>query len=151
LPSSRRWPSSEPSVVLFDGVCNLCSSVVRFIVARDPRARFRFAPIQSDFGASKLHTFGDAVSGPDTIVLIEDDRAYVKSAAALRIARRLTFPWPLLSLLWVLPRPVRDAAYDFVARRRYRWFGRTERCLLPTPELRERFLTVDTPKPAQIR
>lgn len=132
-------------------MCNLCSGAVRFIIARDPHARFRFAPLQSEFAAARLHGSGDGVSGPDTIVLIQNDRVYVKSAAALRIARRLTFPWPLLSLVWVLPGPVRDWAYDVVARRRYRWFGRTESCLVPTPELRERFLAVDTPKPAQIR
>ena len=113
-------------VVLFDGVCNLCNGLVQFIIRRDPHARFQFAAMTS-FAA-------------DTIVLVEDGRRYERSAAVLRIARRLRAPWPVLFALIVVPRPVRDWAYDFVARRRYRWFGRRETCMVPTPELRARFV-----------
>ena len=151
MPSSKRWPSSEPALILFDGVCNLCSSAVRFVIARDPHGRFRFASLQSDAAALRLQPFAGVTASLDTIVLIEGDRLFTRSAAALRIARRLTFPWPLTYLLIAVPPPVRDWAYDFVASRRYRWFGRTDACLLPTPELRDRFLAVDTPKPGQLR
>jgi len=140
LPSSKRWPSSEPGLILFDGVCNFCSGVVRFVIARDPNGRFRFAPLQSDAAAARLQKFAGVSSNLDSIVLIEGDRLFTRSAAALRIARRLRSPWPLAYLLMAVPRPLRDWVYDFVARRRYRWFGRSDTCLVPTPELRDRFL-----------
>jgi predicted DCC family thiol-disulfide oxidoreductase YuxK len=151
LPSSKRWPSSEPGLILFDGVCNLCSAAVRFVIARDPDRRFRFASLQSDAAAARLQPFAAARSNIDSLVLIEGGRLFTRSAAALRIARRLRYPWPLLSVLTVVPRPIRDWVYDMVARRRYRWFGRTTTCWMPTPELQERFLAVDTPKPGQLR
>ena len=151
MRSSKRWPSSEPDLILFDGVCNLCSAAVRFVIARDPDRRFRFASLQSDAAAARLQPFAAASSAIDSVVLIEDGRLFTRSAAALRIARRLRYPWPLLSALIVIPTPIRDWIYDIVAKRRYRWFGRTDACWTPTAELRERFLTVDTPKPGQLR
>jgi predicted DCC family thiol-disulfide oxidoreductase YuxK len=132
LPSSKRWRSNEPPVVLFDDVCRLCNGVVRFIIARDPRKRFRFAPLPP--------------SAADTILLIDDGDVFAKSSAVLRIARQLRFPWPLLYALIVFPRPWRDALYEFVARRRYRWFGKTETCLVPGTDVAERFVTVDSQK-----
>ena len=122
--------------VLFDGVCNLCNGAVRFILARDPAARFRFASLQSDAARRLLGDGGPA----ETIVLLDAGKTYVKSTAALRIARGLRFPWPLLYAFVAVPRPVRDLIYDWVARHRYRWFGKRDTCMLPTPELRERFL-----------
>jgi predicted DCC family thiol-disulfide oxidoreductase YuxK len=119
-------PDPVERVVLFDGVCNLCNGLVQFIIRRDPHARFQFAAMTS-FAA-------------DTIVLVEDGRRYERSAAVLRIARQLRAPWPLLFAFIVVPRPLRDWAYDAVARRRYRWFGRRETCMVPTPELRARFV-----------
>jgi predicted DCC family thiol-disulfide oxidoreductase YuxK len=134
----------ERPVILFDGVCNLCSSSVRFIVERDPAAHFRFASIQSEVGQKLMreHGLAPAVAGsdPTSIVLVADGRAFERSAAALRIARRLRFPWLLLYGFVVVPRFLRDAVYDFVARHRYRWFGKQDACMVPTPELRERFL-----------
>jgi predicted DCC family thiol-disulfide oxidoreductase YuxK len=133
---------SEGAVVLFDGVCNFCSASVRFIVRRDPAARFRFASIQSEAGAELMRAHGLALpdGDPASIVLIEDGRAYERSTAALRIARRLRFPWKLCWAFVVVPRLLRDAVYDFVARHRYRWFGKKDVCMVPTPELRARFL-----------
>lgn len=142
------------AVVLFDGVCNLCNAAVLFIIDRDPRGRFRFAPLQSDYATNLVAALGERLpeqapvpppaSAPlpagDTIVLIEDGRVYQSSDAALRICGHLRGPWPLLSWFLVLPRGFRDWVYDLVARNRYRWFGRTESCRIPTPELRERFL-----------
>lgn len=130
-------------IVLFDGVCNLCSASVRFIVRNDPGARFRFASLQGDTGRRLCADHGveaPAEAAPDSIVLLEDGRALVRSDAALAIAARLRFPWPLLGALRIVPRPLRDWAYRSVARNRYRWFGRTEACMVPTPELRSRFI-----------
>ena len=130
------------AIVLFDGVCNLCSAAVRFVVERDPAAHFRFASLQSEAGrALQLeHGLELAEGDPTSIVLVDDGRVFRRSAAALRIARRLRFPWPLFYAFVVVPRFVRDAAYDFVARHRYRWFGKKDVCMVPTPELRARFL-----------
>jgi predicted DCC family thiol-disulfide oxidoreductase YuxK len=205
-------PRSDRPVVLFDGVCNLCNGVVRFIVARDPAARFRFAPLQwavggaagvateakagasgvpsgrpsgatleatagaeagagagappgAAAGAAGVATeakagasgapsgrpsgaTGEAAAGAaqaaseaaDSIVLVEAGKRYTRSTAALRIARGLRFPWPLLYGLMLAPRPLRDAVYDWVARHRYEWFGKRAACMAPTPEVRGRFL-----------
>lgn len=127
-------------IVLFDGVCNLCSGSVQFLLKRDPEGRFRFAPLQSDVGRSLLAEHGLAVDRLSSVVLIEDGRAWQESAAALRIARHLPGPWKLLRFFAIFPRPLRDLVYRWIARNRYRWFGKTESCWLPTPELRSRFL-----------
>ena len=144
MPSSASCPRSaaagDHAVVLFDGVCNLCNGAVNFIIDRDPDGYFRFAPLQSDV-AEQLLAGTDAADAPlDTIVLVEDGAAYVRSTAALRIARRLSGLWPLLSAFLVVPRPLRDAVYDWIAANRYRWFGRREQCRVPTPGLKDRFL-----------
>ena len=128
------------SIVLFDGVCNLCNGVVRFVIARDPAGRFRFAPLQAETAQPLIRAAGGLHGASDSIVLIEGDRLYTRSSAALRIARHLSFAWPLLYVLMAVPRPLRDWGYDVVARRRYRWFGRRDACMVPTPELRARFL-----------
>ncbi len=128
-------------LVLFDGVCNLCNGAVRFIIKRDRHARFRFAALQSDAARMLLASIGvDASTLPDSVILVEDGAVFTRSAAALRIARRLRFPWPLTFGLIIVPRPLRDWLYDAVARRRYRWFGRREACMLPDESLRARFL-----------
>lgn len=128
------------SVVLIDGVCHLCQGVVRFIIPRDPEARFLFASLQSEAAQALLPADG-LTSGPlSTVVLLENGVQYTQSAAVLRIARRLRFPWPLAYLFIAVPRIVRDALYRYVARNRYRWFGKDEQCMLPTPEIRDRFL-----------
>jgi predicted DCC family thiol-disulfide oxidoreductase YuxK len=123
-------------IVLFDGVCNLCNGAVRFILARDPAWRFRFASLQSDAARQRLQ--GEVPA--ETMILIEAGKQYTKSAAALRIARRLRFPWPFLYAFVVIPRPLRDIVYDWVARHRYAWFGKRDTCMVPTPQMRGRFL-----------
>jgi predicted DCC family thiol-disulfide oxidoreductase YuxK len=128
--------NADQSIVLFDGVCNLCNGLVQFILPRDPAGRFRFASLQSD--AARRLLKGDAPV--ETIVLIEEGKTYVKSAAALRIARRLRFPWPLLYALTVVPRGLRDIVYDWVARHRYVWFGKRDVCMVPSPQWRGRFM-----------
>lgn len=135
-------PDERPrgAIVLFDGVCNFCSASVGFIVRRDPRGRFRFAALQSPAGQALLERHGLTADADETFVLIEGDRAYTRSTAVLRVARGLRVPWPLLFGLIVVPPFLRDFAYGWFARRRYRWFGRREQCMTPTEELRERFL-----------
>ena len=128
------------SLVLFDGVCNLCNGFVQFVIAHDPHGRFHFGALQSAAGQRTLALHDVAQPLPESVVLVEDGRLFTRSTAAIRIARRLTFPWRLAGLLLVIPRPLRDWIYDFVARRRYRWFGERDRCMIPTPEIRSRFI-----------
>lgn len=132
--------TSDPAIVLFDGVCNLCNASVRFILRRDPHGRFRFAALQSDSGRRLLAEHGLPADALSTVVVVADGRVYTRSDAALRIARGLAGGWPALGALRVVPRFLRDAAYRAVAASRYRVFGRRDECMLPTPELRARFL-----------
>lgn len=127
-------------VVLFDGVCNLCNGSVQFILKRDPQGRFRFASLQSEAGRSLMAKHRLDPDVLSSVVLLEDGRVWQESSAALRIARHLPGGWKLLRVFAVIPRPIRDAVYRWIARNRYRWFGKTETCWLPTPELRGRFL-----------
>ena len=128
------------AVVLFDGVCNFCNASVRFIARRDARGYFHFAPLESDAGQQLLSEWGLNGTAIDSVVLVEGGRASVKSTAALRIARRLSGLWPLVVVFLIVPRFLRDAVYDVIARNRYRWFGRSEQCMVPSAELRARFL-----------
>jgi predicted DCC family thiol-disulfide oxidoreductase YuxK len=134
--------SGEHPVVLFDGVCNICSRTVNFIIDRDPKGKFRFASLQSEAGRRILEGFGNTVSpgDPETIVVIDRSHVYQRSGALLRVARHMRGAWPLLTALLVVPRPVRDALYRWAAARRYRWFGKSDTCRVPTQELRARFL-----------
>jgi predicted DCC family thiol-disulfide oxidoreductase YuxK len=139
MADGPRDAASGP-IILFDGHCNLCSGWVRFVLAREGRTSFRFASLQSAAGARLLAAHG-LPADLQTVVLIEEGRAFDRSTAVARMLRRLRSPWPALGLLIrLLPRPLRDRAYGMVARNRYRWFGRQEACLLPTPAQRERFL-----------
>ena len=125
------------ATVLFDGVCNLCNASVNFIIDRDPRAYFQFAPLQSE--AAKA--LGESVTGdPDSIVLIEGGKRYEQSSAALRIARKMSGAWPLLFAFVVVPPFIRNVAYRYIARNRYKWFGKADACRMPSPELKARFL-----------
>jgi predicted DCC family thiol-disulfide oxidoreductase YuxK len=127
-------------IVLFDGVCNLCNGSVQFLIRRDPGARFRFASLQSPAGERLRDELGIDRRAVDSVILVEDGRWYKESDAALRIARGLGGLWKALGILRLIPRPLRDGLYRLIARNRYRWFGKTEACWLPTPELRGRFL-----------
>jgi predicted DCC family thiol-disulfide oxidoreductase YuxK len=135
--------TQSSTTILFDGVCNLCSGVVRFVIARDPHAHFRFAALQSDAARRACAEVGatpPAAVDPDTIIVIVNGRALERSDAALAIASRLPFPWPMFGVFRILPRALRDWLYRFVAKNRYRWFGKSDTCMMPTPELRARFL-----------
>ncbi len=135
-----RPPTSYGSpVLLYDGDCALCNRSVQFILDRDSRGAIHFASLASPVGRELLARHGVA-PGLDSVVFVEDGRAYTRSAAVLRIVRRLGGAWPLLSIGALVPRFLRDRLYDFVAARRYRWFGRAEACRLLTPDVRHRFL-----------
>jgi predicted DCC family thiol-disulfide oxidoreductase YuxK len=127
------------SVVLFDGVCNLCNASVRFVIKRDRAARFKFASLQSPYAASLFRRMNFHSEGVDSIVLFENGKFFVRSTAALNIARHLSGLWPLLYAFIIVPPFIRDAVYDFVARNRYRWFGKKEFCEVPAPGMKERF------------
>lgn len=128
-------------LILFDGVCNLCTHSVQFVIQRDAKQQFRFASIQSDLGQKVLQQYGLSTTKINTVVLLNNNQIYTHSTAALHIAQHLGGLWQLASLaLWV-PAPLRDMVYTFVAQNRYRWFGKQESCWLPTPELKNRFLS----------
>lgn len=128
-------------VILFDGVCNLCNASVQFIIKRDPAEKFRFASLQSSYAKSLLAPLGlDPEKELFSIILVEQGRLYRRSDAALRIARQLTGLWPIVYALKIIPRFVRDSVYNWIARNRYRFFGKKDECMIPTPSLKMRFL-----------
>lgn len=129
-------------ILLFDGVCNLCNSSVQFVIRNDRRGRVRFAALQSEVGRQLLERHRIDPAKTDSLVLVTEDHAYVRSDAALRLARYLDGPYRHLTILRVVPRWLRDGVYRWVARNRYRWFGKQDHCMMPTPELRARFLDV---------
>jgi predicted DCC family thiol-disulfide oxidoreductase YuxK len=133
-------PTDEHPIILYDGVCVLCSRIVRFVIQHDGTARFRFASVQSEPGQQLLARFGLPLDGWDSFVLVEGGTVYLKSTAFLRIVRRLSGRWPVLALGRFLPGGLRDWLYDRIARNRFRLFGRRETCMVPTPEVRARFL-----------
>ena len=134
---------AESPILLFDGVCNLCSSAVHFILERELSPTLRFCALQSDKGRALLqaHDMMHVIANkdPDSLVLIEDGKAYERSNAALRIAKYLRAPWRYGAVLLYVPRLLRDLVYRFIAHNRYRFFGKTDSCLVPTRELRARF------------
>ena len=127
-------------LILFDGICNLCNGFMVFVSQRDPKSKFTLAWIQSEPGKRILKELNMPTEEYDTIVYLENGIASFKSTAFLKIVRQLKFPWPLLWLGVIIPRFLRNWIYDLVARNRYRVFGKKDRCLLPTGDLKERFL-----------
>ncbi|MFC3882200.1 thiol-disulfide oxidoreductase DCC family protein [Bacillus songklensis] len=128
-------------IVLFDGVCNFCDGAVQFIIKRDPEGILSFASLQSEPGQdllTKLHLSADTFN---SMVYVEGTRFYTKSTAALKIARQLSGLWPLLYGFILVPKPMRDAVYDLIAKNRYKWFGQKEECMIPGPDIRKRFLS----------
>jgi predicted DCC family thiol-disulfide oxidoreductase YuxK len=127
-------------VILFDGVCNLCSSTVQFIIKRDKKNRFLFASLQSEFGESLLRRFNLSTTNFKSFLLYKDGQLYTKSTGALMVVRHLSGAWGLLYSLILVPRFLRNAVYDFVAGNRYKWFGKKEACWVPSPALKAKFL-----------
>ena len=127
-------------VILFDGVCNLCNGAVQFIIKRDPNGVFRFASLQSDAGQDILKRHDLPTEDFDTMVVVDGDEVLTRSTAALHILRRLGGVWWIAYAFIIVPRYLRDAVYAIVVKNRYRWFGQREECMVPTPDLKSRFL-----------
>lgn len=131
---------SKTNIVLFDGKCNLCNNTVQFIIRKDPESKFRFSSLQSESAQLLLGQLGLPHDSFDSIVYITEDAFYIKSTAVLRILRGLSGGLRHLYILIIIPRFIRDVVYDFIAERRYKWYGVRESCMIPTPELQKRFL-----------
>lgn len=132
--------SSNKKIILFDGVCNLCNNSVTFIIKRDKKDVFRYAALQSDVGKELTEKYQINTSKVDSIILIDGTKARVKSSAALTIAKDLSGAYPLLYGLMIFPVFIRNFFYDIIARNRYKWFGKKDSCMIPTPELKSKFL-----------
>ena len=133
--------TKEHNIILFDGVCNLCSRAVQFIIKRDKKDRYRFAALQSDTGKRLTSERNIDTQKIDSIILIEPGKAYyIKAAAALRIGAQFGGLWRVLGIFEWVPLVISNWVYDRVAKNRYRWFGRKEHCMIPSPELKEKFL-----------
>lgn len=128
------------NIVLFDGVCNLCNGGVQFIIKRDKKNIFKFAALQSDFGQSQLSKYQLNTDNFDSFILIEEDKIYQKSTAALKIARKLKRGLQIFYVFIIIPAFIRDWFYDRIAKNRYRIFGKRASCMIPTPELKAKFL-----------
>ncbi len=132
--------AKQSEIILFDGVCNLCSGSVQFIIQRDPSARYKFASLQSAFGQAFLQEQRLSTADFHSLIVIEQDRYLQRSDAALEIARHLSGLWPIFYAFKIFPRFLRDPVYNWISRNRYTWFGKKESCWLPTPDLKSRFL-----------
>ena len=126
-------------IILFDGECNFCDSSVQFILRREKGALYTFAALQSKAGQALLKKYRVPLT-IDSLVLLDGNRCFYKSSAALRISKNLKGGWPLLSCLLIVPKPLRDYIYNIVAKNRYKWFGKKDSCTVPPPEIKKRFL-----------
>jgi predicted DCC family thiol-disulfide oxidoreductase YuxK len=127
-------------IILFDGVCNFCNGAINFILRQDKQGVFRFAPLQSEKGQQLLRQYGLPQHSFDSVILIDEGKVYKSSSAGLRLYNKLPWYWKWTQFFWIVPRFVRDAVYDAIARNRYRWFGKKDQCMVPTPEIKSRFL-----------
>lgn len=131
----------EKSIVLFDGICNLCNTSINRVLRNDPKDRFRFAPLQSDYAKNLLKSYSTPIDQLSSVVLIENGKIYQRSTAALRIAKQMGAAYPLLYTFIIVPAFLRDLVYDYIARNRYRWWGKRESCMISTVEVQQKFLT----------
>lgn len=131
---------NHSSIILFDGICNLCNGAVQYVIKHDPHQQFIFASLQSDSGQKLLQQYHLAQTNYDSFILIQDNTVFTKSTAALLVAKKLTGLVQLLGKLIIVPAVVRDAVYNVIARNRYKWFGKKNTCMIPTPALQSRFL-----------
>lgn len=131
----------EPAIILFDGVCNLCNSSVDFVIKHDKKNRFLFTSLQSEAGKNILKKYSLPADDLTSFVLVQEGKAYTKSTAALKVLKQLSSFVSIFYLFMVLPKFIRDAMYNRLADNRYKWFGKKEECMIPTPELKARFLS----------
>ena len=132
--------SKKEAIILFDGVCNLCNSSVQFVLQHDNKNQFLFASLQSDAARKLLLQFNYENEEMMSIVLIEDDKIYDKSTAALKIGKKLHPPWNFLYSFIIIPKALRDVVYDVIAKNRYRWFGRRDKCIINKGKYKNRFI-----------
>ncbi len=132
--------SEKKQIILFDGVCNLCNGSVQFIIKRDKKSNFRFAPLQGETAKKLLQNSAFSTSALESILLVDGDKIYHRSTAALKIAKQLNGLWPLLYAFIILPKMLRDSVYNYIGKNRYKWFGKQESCMMPTPETKALFL-----------
>lgn len=134
--------TNDKELILFDGVCNLCNSSVLYVIKRDKKDTFVFAPLQSKIGQTVINEFNIDTEKTDSILLYQpkERKIYQKSNAALRVAKKLSFPTNLLAVFLIIPAFIRDWFYNYVARNRYKWYGKKDACMIPTPELKMKFL-----------
>lgn len=128
------------SIIFFDGVCNLCNSSVDLVMRRDKSGYFKYASLQSEFAKTYLPEFGLDPLDLDSIALVDQGKVYQRSSAALKIAGKMSGAYPLLGIFWIVPTPIRNWVYDWVARNRYKWFGKKDSCRVPTAAERALFL-----------
>lgn len=128
------------AVILFDGICSFCNGAVNFLIEHDSAGYFKFAPLQSEAGEKLAAKFGIDTIQIDSVILIEEEKAYTLSTAALKIAGKLDGIWAWAAVFRIVPRPIRDFFYKTFAKYRYRMFGKQDSCMMPTPEIRARFL-----------
>lgn len=127
-------------VILFDGVCNLCNGFIQFIIKKDKKNKFKFCSLQSEQGQNIIKQNSKDLKNIDSVLLFTNNQIYNKSTAVLKIAKTLGFPYNIIKIISVIPVKLRDRIYDFIAKNRYRWFGKKTSCWIPTSELKEKFL-----------
>lgn len=132
--------NNETHILLFDGVCNLCNSIVQFTIKRDPKGKFKFASLQSESGQALLKKFGLPTDDFDSFVFISGDKLFLKSSAGLHVLKELGGFWKMFYFLIIFPRPLRDFIYNIIAKTRYRIFGKRDTCMVPTDNIKQRFL-----------
>jgi predicted DCC family thiol-disulfide oxidoreductase YuxK len=127
-------------IILFDGVCNFCNSAVNFVIKRDKKAQIHFTTLQSDKGIQLLKQYNLPTDLMSSFVFVENNKAYTQSTAALKVCKYLNYGWPLCYAFIIVPKFIRDGIYNWIARNRYKWFGVRQQCMIPTPEVKARFL-----------
>ena len=132
---------TDHPIILFDGVCNFCNSAVNFTLKRNTKAEIRFAPMQSEAGQKLLQQYNLPADDMESFVFIENGVAYKQSTAALKVCRHLRGLWPMCYVFMIVPKFIRDGIYNWIAKNRYKWFGVKQACMIPTPEVKSRFLT----------
>ncbi|WP_291720844.1 thiol-disulfide oxidoreductase DCC family protein [Bernardetia sp.] len=132
--------AQNKTIILFDGVCNLCNGAINFVIDKDKNNNFHFASLQSEFGQALLAHFGRDTADFDSMIVYENGKIRTKSTAALRIAAGLSGGWKFFSVFKIIPTVIRNAVYNLIARNRYKWFGQKNECRIPTPELKAKFV-----------